>query len=69
MLSKRRYVAIASELARCQSVFRIGSPEVVPSYLRATKHIANALADYFASDNPRFDRVRFLEACGVEPSE
>lgn len=28
--------------------------------------IACELADYFASDNPRFDRARFLEACGVE---
>ena len=24
------------------------------------------IADIFAADNPRFDRVRFLKACGVE---
>jgi len=24
------------------------------------------LADYFAKDNPRFDRARFLKACGLE---
>ncbi len=28
--------------------------------------LANELADYFAADNPRFDRARFLTACGVE---
>ncbi len=28
--------------------------------------MAEKLADYFASDNPRFDRERFLTACGVE---
>lgn len=27
--------------------------------------VADKLADYFASDNPRFDRARFLKACGV----
>lgn len=25
--------------------------------------IASDLADYFESDNPRFDRERFMEAC------
>jgi len=28
--------------------------------------IASELADYFENDNPRFDRLRFLEACGFE---
>lgn len=28
--------------------------------------IALCLADDFANDNPRFDRARFLEACGVK---
>lgn len=27
--------------------------------------MANRLADYFASENPRFDRDHFLAACGV----
>lgn len=26
--------------------------------------IATGLADYFAKDNPRFDRDKFLQACG-----
>lgn len=28
--------------------------------------IMQDLANYFAQDNPRFDRERFLEACGYE---
>lgn len=33
----------------------------------AVKQIAEQLADYFAEENPNFDRKRFLEACGVNP--
>jgi hypothetical protein len=29
------------------------------------RHMATSLADYFAKDNPRFDREKFLEACGL----
>jgi hypothetical protein len=28
-------------------------------------HIAHDLADALEADNPRFDRARFLTACGV----
>jgi len=36
----------------------------------ATRDIALSLSDHFASDNPRFDRAKFLTACGIvsEPS-
>ena len=27
--------------------------------------MASELADYFAGENPRFDRTRFFEACGL----
>lgn len=30
------------------------------------RNIANGLAIVFVIDNPRFDRNRFLEACGIE---
>lgn len=30
------------------------------------KHLALALASTLESDNPRFDRDRFLDACGVK---
>lgn len=31
----------------------------------ARHQIANDLIDYFAKDNPRFDRDKFLETCGL----
>ncbi len=31
----------------------------------AQKDIAESLAEALAGDNPRFDRARFLSACGV----
>ena len=32
-------------------------------YCDAANDIARKLADYFATDNPRFDRSRFMKAC------
>jgi hypothetical protein len=62
MLSKRHYVAIASiaNVALKSSVDgrKYANDPVVVSF-------AENLARYFASDNPRFDRERFLAACGV----
>lgn len=34
--------------------------------LESKRRVAERLADRLAKDNPRFDRKRFLEACGVE---
>jgi hypothetical protein len=33
---------------------------------QAARIIAHRLADHCAQDNPRFDRARFLAACGAE---
>ena len=33
---------------------------------KSFKYIAEDLADYFAQDNPKFDRERFLNACGIK---
>ncbi len=32
----------------------------------ACYEIATDIANYFANDNPRFDRTRFFEACGLD---
>lgn len=34
-------------------------------YFDACESIAEKLADHFARDNPRFDRVLFLGRCGL----
>jgi len=36
---------------------------------KAIEAIANQLAAKFKSDNPRFDRERFLRACGLGQAE
>ena len=33
--------------------------------LQVREQVGGKLADYFAADNPRFDREKFLEACGL----
>ena len=35
------------------------------AYLRI-EHIAEKLADFCATMNPLFDRVKFLKACGIK---
>lgn len=42
-----------------EEIFLAGSKDQV-------KHIGRAMADMLAQDNPRFDRARFLKACGLE---
>ena len=63
-LSKKNYEAVAAVLAGSK---RTG-PELDGWDLGYEAHrinIADDLADYFAADNPRFDRARFLKACGL----
>jgi hypothetical protein len=53
-MTKKHYEAIAS---------------IIEYYAHDTtvyNALANRLADYFAQDNPKFDRQRFLKACGIE---
>lgn len=33
---------------------------------RAIETLANKMADYFASQNERFDRNHFMDACGMK---
>jgi len=54
-ISKKHYQAIASIIN-----FRTTAKKNICS-----EHIIKDLADYFSSDNPLFDRDRFLSACGV----
>jgi len=58
MLSKQHYTEIA-HILRSHKEKRKSHEE------RYRQWIATDLADYFVTDNPRFDRHRFLEAAGV----
>ena len=59
MLSRKTYEAHAAIIRK-----RLGEklPETM-SPVAVLKTIAGDLADHFESDNPRFDRERFLAAC------
>lgn len=61
-MTKKHYEAITAILAthgaKCHAVQLTG----------LHKQTCSELADYFATDNKNFDRVRFLAACGVQKS-
>lgn len=66
MFTKQHYVAIASiikanktkitseDIAQCITGLPCLHPDMIGD-----------LADYFAKDNPQFDRQKFLGACGL----
>ena len=63
-MTKKHYEAIAAIIA---STYRNA---LLYKSVRATESIevtASRLADYFAADNPKFNRSRFLIACGIDP--
>lgn len=66
MLTRKHYHSIAE-------IFKQNLEEIKPIDSMLAQYgwaciacVAEELADYFEKDNPRFDRDRFLEACGVE---
>jgi hypothetical protein len=67
-LSKKHYEQfaqiIAAEVADIPSHMRHVEEQV--SAQIALKRVASRMAVHFKVDNPRFDRARFLAACGFE---
>jgi len=66
MLTKKDFMMIATTIAShhdtieaCDGDFYEGGR------YDAANNIAWKLADYFATQNPRFDRSRFMKACGL----
>ena len=62
-MTKKDFILIAEVLA--ESKYLIDSQTPI-SAEQARVRIANATADALATTNPRFDRARFLAACGVQ---
>ena len=64
MFTKKHYdyVAIAAAIRRVQEDGYVGDD----SCYGTIAEICKRLADYFAAENPKFNRARFLKACGVE---
>lgn len=64
-MTRKDYVAIAKAISDGQFIDLRTNGEVAVSVLTRAK-IARQLADAMSRDNPRFDRDRFLAACGVQ---
>lgn len=60
-MTRKDYILIADTLKRARTAFLRQ-----PGPLRGVDHAADILACELARDNPRFDRERFLKACGTQ---
>lgn len=60
-MTRKDYVAIAAGIR--------AEVEAGPNKNGSTalQRVAERIAEVMAQDNPRFDRARFLKACGVQP--
>lgn len=64
-MTRKDYEAIAKALRKVRADRSAPNGGVLPSEVLGTiEDIEDALAGVFASDNPRFNRDRFVEACG-----
>jgi hypothetical protein len=66
MLTKKDFKAVAEIIERRKKLNH--GTRRTPNFLYADD-LAEDLADYFATQNPRFDRERFLITCGLEDKE
>ncbi len=66
-MSKKDYELIASAVWRSGAAMRIGRTrkDIAIGREQMQKLIAGDLAATLSHDNPRFDKDRFLKACGV----
>ncbi len=64
-MTRKDYVAIAKAISDGQF---INCPTEADLFMNLSTRvkIARQLAETMAQDNPRFDRERFLKACGVQ---
>ena len=68
MFTRQHYKAIAAIIKGVAQMHEpvIEAEQPIKYGVTVTKRsISEKLADYFAKDNERFDREKFLEACGL----
>jgi hypothetical protein len=63
-MTRKDYVLLADVINTARKVVIVGEGTTLVS----VAHLANTLATELEIDNPRFDRHRFLVACGVYDS-
>jgi hypothetical protein len=73
-MTRKDYILIAETLrGLLADIERESAPMAVCDRTRAlmagehlgVRHVAMRLGDQLRQDNPRFDRARFIEACGL----
>jgi hypothetical protein len=70
-MTKKHLIAVAAILAMridaCEKLLDEDLPyaDEIRGYLYAYQQVARDFAHIAAEDNPRFDRDRFLQACGA----
>jgi len=62
MFTKQHYKTIAEIIKKEIDHWEKKEPRVQI----ALTEISHNLADYFSGDNPRFDRNKFMDACGAD---
>lgn len=63
-MTKKDYVLIASVFNKAMQ-YTADEPRAMEAVKATVEVVADELADALEQDNPRFDRERFLTACGV----
>jgi hypothetical protein len=61
-MTRKDYCAIAGAINRAQTHDEWEGGDIPWAIWLTAEYVADALA----ADNPRFDRQRFMDACGVE---
>lgn len=61
-MNKKHFEAIASIIKDNQVEIH---SDFDRGYIAGVEGVAHEMADYFTSQNPNFDRARFLQACGI----
>ena len=64
-MNKKDYTAIAEIIDGNKQT----SDDESWDFAHLNKDLVFELADYFQKENPRFDRERFLKACGVKEND
>ena len=66
-MTKKDYVLIAAAIRAAQAKIEdCEPPQAHNDLLDGVAYTRDYLCDMLAQDNPRFDRARFLAACGVQ---